>query len=85
MLNIEDLFCKRNNTVDYQQYVATILKLFYDVDAFTEEFLLAWDEGKFSEKMKTDFRFVKEQDDKFKEAAKPFVDWLRNADSEWFF
>jgi len=43
---LQDLYCNRNKQVDFAKYIATILKLFYDADVLSEEFLLGWGEGK---------------------------------------
>jgi len=80
LLNLEDFLFVRNKEVEYEKYVPTILKLIYDEDLLTEEFLLAWEEGKYEEQCKTDFRYSKEIDEKLKLASKPILDWLKSSD-----
>ena len=56
--------------------VAGILKLFYDNDILEEKSILEWSE-KVSKKYVT-----KEMSEKIHEKAKPFIQWLREADEE---
>lgn len=56
--------------------VAGILKLFYDTDILEEKTILEWSE-KVSKKYVT-----KEVSEKIHEKAKPFIQWLREADEE---
>lgn len=56
--------------------VAGILKLFYDTDILEEKTILEWSE-KVSKKYVT-----KEMSEKIHEKAKPFIQWLREADEE---
>jgi translation initiation factor 5 len=77
LLNLEDFLYVKNKDVSWDKYVPTILKLFYDEDLLTEEFILEWADNKFEEKQKADFRYSKEVDEQFKTASKPIIDWLR--------
>lgn len=56
--------------------VAGILKLFYDTDILEEKTILEWSE-KISKKYVS-----KEVSEKIHEKAKPFIQWLREADEE---
>jgi len=56
--------------------VAGILKLFYDTDILEEKTILEWSE-KISKKY-----VPKETSEKIHEKAKPFIQWLREADEE---
>lgn len=56
--------------------VAGILKLFYDSDILEEKTILEWSE-KVSKKYVT-----KEISEKIHEKAKPFIQWLKEADEE---
>lgn len=56
--------------------VAGILKLFYDTDVLDEKTILEWSE-KISKKYVS-----KEVSEKIHEKAKPFIQWLREADEE---
>lgn len=56
--------------------VAGIWKLFYDTDILEEKTILEWSE-KISKKYVT-----KEMSEKIHEKAKPFIQWLREADEE---
>lgn len=56
--------------------MAGILKLFYDTDILEEKSILEWSE-KVSKKYVT-----KEMSEKIHEKAKPFIQWLREADEE---
>lgn len=56
--------------------VAGILKLFYDSDILEEKTILEWSE-KISKKYVS-----KEMSEKIHEKAKPFIQWLREADEE---
>jgi len=82
LLNLEDFLLVRNKEVDYERFVPTILKFFYDEELLNEKFLLEWEEGKHDEKMKTDFRYVKENDEKFKLWSKSILEWLKASAEE---
>lgn len=82
LLNLERFLLVRHEDQKFEKYVPTILKLFYDDDLLSEEFLIDWADGKFTPIFMMDFKYEKERDNKFKAAAKPFVDWLRTADTE---
>lgn len=56
--------------------VAAILNLFYDTDILEEKSILEWSE-KISKKYVS-----KELSEKIHEKAKPFIQWLREADEE---
>lgn len=56
--------------------VAGILKLFYDEDILEEKAIIEWSE-KISKKYVS-----KEMSEKIHEKAKPFIQWLREADEE---
>ena len=77
LLNLEKFLYVRHEDQKFEKYIATILKLFYDDDLLSEEFLVDWADGKFTPIFMMDFRYEKERDTKFKTNAKPFVDWLR--------
>jgi hypothetical protein len=63
--------------LNLEKFIPTILKLFYDEDFLTEEFLCEWNDGKFTPIFMMDFRFDKERDAKFKANAKQFIEWLK--------
>lgn len=56
--------------------VPIILKVFYDADLIEEEVIIKWGE-------KASKKYVdRKTSEKVKEAAKPFIDWLENAEIE---
>jgi len=79
VLNLEDFLLARNKEVDYEKFVPTILKFFYDEELLNEKFLLEWDSGKYEEKMKPDFRYNKDNDVKFRAWSRQILDWLRES------
>jgi len=80
LLNLEVFLFEKNSSVDFEKYIPTILKLFYDEKFLTEEFLINWKEDKLTENLGKDFRYEKDRDEKFKSAAKPFLDWISSAE-----
>jgi len=83
LLNLEVFLFEKNPSVDFGKYIPTILKLFYDAKLLTEEFLINWKEDKLPENsISKDFRYEKDRDEKFKSAAKPFLDWISAEESE---
>ncbi len=76
LLNLEVFLFEKNSAVDFEKYIPTIIKLFYDAELLSEEFLIDWKEDKLTEKLSKDFRFEKTRDEKLKIAAKPFLDWI---------
>jgi len=83
LLNLEVFLFEKNPSVDFGKYIPTILKLFYDAKLLTEEFLINWKEDKLPENsISKDFRYEKDRDEKFKSAAKPFLDWITAEESE---
>jgi translation initiation factor 5 len=81
LVNLEDFLYVKNKEVQWEKYVPTILKLFYDEDLLTEEVILNWADNKFEEQLKTHFRYSKEVDEQFKVASKPIIDWLRASEA----
>ena len=77
LLNLEKFLLVRNSSNQFEKYVPTILKFFYDEDLLTEEFLVSWDDGKINSKLIMDFRYQKSVDDRFKGLAKPILNWLK--------
>lgn len=82
LLNLEKFLLVRNNSFVFEKYIPTILKLFYDVDLLSEEFLIDWYEGKFNSKFIMDWRYLKNVDEKFKAASKPIIQWLKDEEVE---
>jgi len=70
LLNLEDFLLIRNKEFDYEKFVPTIIKFFYDEELFTEKFLLEWKDGKHEDKLKGDFRYNQDNDAKLKIMAK---------------
>jgi len=70
-----------HNIAEFEKYIPTILKTFYDEESFSEEFLIAWDDGKL-EGLEKHFLYDEKRNTLFKENARPILDWLRNADDE---
>jgi hypothetical protein len=52
------------------------MKKFYDVDLFSEEFLLKWGDNKLNE-LATHFIYKEDFNKKFIELSGPFIEWLR--------
>jgi len=77
LLNLELFLLVKNDEKVFEKYIPTLLKLFYDEDLLTEEFLLDWDDGKLVPKFMMDWRYLAVKDEKTKTAAKPFLTWLR--------
>lgn len=80
LLNLEEFLFSKHKDVTWEKYIPTILKLFYDEDLLSEEFLLEWDDKKHDEELRKDARFNQEVDDKFKAASKDILEWLRSSD-----
>eukprot|EP01016_Furgasonia_blochmanni_P041043 TRINITY_DN5290_c0_g4_i3.p1 TRINITY_DN5290_c0_g4~~TRINITY_DN5290_c0_g4_i3.p1 ORF type:complete len:411 (-),score=130.53 TRINITY_DN5290_c0_g4_i3:563-1795(-) len=80
IVNIENLLLVQPKDANYEKYVPTILKLLFDVDLLSEEYLLGWAEGK--EDLSKNAIYQKDVDDKFKTLAAPFIEWLKNAEEE---
>jgi len=80
LLNLEDFMFAKHKDVQWDKYIPTILKLFYDEDLMSEDFLLGWDDKKLDEVMRKDSRFNQEIDDKFKGASKDILNWLRSSE-----
>lgn len=51
--------------------------MFYDEDLFSEEFLLAWDEGKYKDSESDNFLYKKDLDERFKTYSQQILTWLR--------
>jgi hypothetical protein len=77
LLNLESLLFVKNNKADFERLVSTILKLFQDEDLFSDEFIIDWDDGKLKSKFMMDSRYQKSIDEEFKQAARPFIDWIK--------
>lgn len=77
LLNLEKFLLVKNLSMTFEKFIPTILKLFYDEDLLTEEFLLDWEKGKYNTKFIMDFRYQRPVDEKFKAASKPILDWLK--------
>jgi len=82
LLSLERFLLVRNIAQDFEKYIPTILKFFYDEDLLSEEFLLDWDKGKFNPMLIMDFRYQKSVDEKFKAASKPIIKWLSDEADE---
>jgi len=80
LLNLEDFMFAKHKDVQWEKYIPTILKLFYDEDLMSEDFLLGWDDKKLDEVLRKDSRFNQEIDDKFKGASKDILNWLRSSE-----
>ena len=61
----------------YEKYIPTILKFFYDEDLLSEEFLLAWEEGKYKGSEEKSFVYDNEVDEAFKKSSQQILTWLR--------
>ncbi len=77
LLNLERFLLVKNEEQKFEKYIPTLLKMFYDEDLLTEEFLIDWDDGKFNPIFMMDYRFLADKDYKFKTNAKAFVNWLK--------
>jgi len=77
LLNLEIFLLRKNASVDFHKYIPTILQLFWKEELLSDEVLIDWDQGKLDAKFMMDFRYEKVIDTKFKEAAKPFLEWLK--------
>lgn len=77
LMNLQKFLMTKNDFSVYEKYVPTILKLFYDDDLLTEEYLIEWYDGKHNSKLMMDWRFDVEKDKKFKSVSKSFVEWLK--------
>lgn len=45
MMNLQHFILEENKSQDYTQYISTLLKLFYDEDLLTEDYLISWGQG----------------------------------------
>lgn len=79
LMNVVKFMMIQNDWTQFEKYAPTILKLFYDEDLLSEEFLLEWYEGKHNARLIMDFRYDGERDKKFKAAVKQFIDWLQQS------
>ena len=77
LLSLERFLLIRNLSQDFEKFIPTILKFFYDVDLLSEEFLIDWDSGRFNPLLIMDFRYQKSVDEKFKTCSKPIIKWLK--------
>ncbi len=77
LLSLERFLLIRNLSTDFEKYIPTILKFFYDEDLVSEEFLIDWDKGRFNPLLIMDFRYQKAVDEKFKNCSKPIISWLK--------
>lgn len=76
--NLEHFVYETHKDVELEKYISTFMKLFYDDDLLTEDFLLSWHEST-PDSMKDSFIYNAENDKKTKELALPFVNWLKSA------
>ena len=60
----------------YEKIIPTLLKFFYDEDLLSEEFLLAWDDGK-SKNFDLNFLYSEEIDQNFNNNSQQILKWLR--------
>ena len=74
--NLEHFVYETHKDVELEKYISTFMKLFYDDDLLTEDFLLSWHEST-PDSMKDSFIYNAENDKKTKELALPFVNWLK--------
>eukprot|EP01017_Pseudomicrothorax_dubius_P041580 TRINITY_DN6665_c0_g1_i2.p1 TRINITY_DN6665_c0_g1~~TRINITY_DN6665_c0_g1_i2.p1 ORF type:complete len:317 (-),score=134.41 TRINITY_DN6665_c0_g1_i2:134-1084(-) len=81
LILLEYFFLIRYKEKGYEKYIPTILKLFYDNDILSDEFLSEWSQGKKLEALKSIFSFNEELDQSFKTHAESFISWL-TADEE---
>ena len=81
ILNIAHLMYRRFPDKNWTNMAPTMLKLFYDDKIFDEQFVLDWADGKFKEFFERHCLYKEEDDERLKEEAAAFVDWLRD-DSE---
>ncbi len=77
LLNLETFLLIRYATVSFEKYIPTILQIFWTQELLSDDTLNDWDEGVLSEQFEKDFRYEKSLDDKFRLAARPFLDWLK--------
>jgi translation initiation factor 5 len=78
LLSLERFLLIRNLSQDFEKFIPTILKFFYDEDLVSEEFLIDWDKGRFNPLLIMDFRYQKAVDEKFKNCSKPIIRWLKD-------
>jgi hypothetical protein len=76
VLNLGYFVYETHKDVELEKYISTFMKLFYDDDLLTEEFLLSWHEET-PEAMKDSFIYNSESDKKMKDLALPFINWLK--------
>ncbi|XP_016176699.2 eukaryotic translation initiation factor 5-like, partial [Arachis ipaensis] len=72
LLNAAEEFCYKKGSNELNE-VALILKALYDVDLVEEEHVVHW----YSKGLKGD-----KKDSQIWKNAQPFIDWIRNAESE---
>jgi len=80
LLNLQNYLLVKNKDLSFEKYVPTILKLFYDEDLLSEDLLVDWDDGKLTDTLKKDYRYSEEINEKFKEASRPIIDWLKSSE-----
>jgi len=74
---LEYLYFEQSKNPDILKFVPTILQIMYEADTINEQFLVEWMQGRdVDDKLKEHPLYNAERDEKFKEVAKPFLDWL---------
>lgn len=77
LVNLENFLLIEHKEAQFEKYIPTILKLFYDEDLLSEEFLVDWGDGKLASELKKCRLYNEEIDNIFKKAAEQILNWLR--------
>lgn len=76
------LLLETNKTIDYTKFVPTIMKKLHDKEVLSKEFLNDWFSGKLDDILAHHFLFKREHNEKLKEMAKSFIDFLNTEEEE---
>ncbi len=77
LIVLEHFLLEKHKESGFEKYIPTILKFFYDEDLLSEEFLLAWDEGKYKGTESKNFLYKEETDEAFKKNSLQILAWLK--------
>lgn len=83
LLTLQDFLLTKNNAINYEKYIPTIMKLFFDEDIFEEEFLNHWYDKKSIEQLKKVSPLYNEKiNSDFLNFSKDFLEWLKSESAQ---
>lgn len=77
LIILEHFLLEKHKECDFEKYIPTILKFFYDEDLLSEDFLLEWESGKYREQEQKNFVFKQETNENFKKFSQQILTWLK--------